>query len=155
MAVEIERKFLVAGDAWKTGSGLPIRQGYLSRVPQRTVRIRVSGESASICVKGMSKGARRAEFEYAIPREDAEALLALCERPVIVKSRYRVQYAGRRWEIDEFHEENAGLVVAEIELERENDLVDLPPWVGAEVTDDPRYFNANLVANPYSRWAPG
>lgn len=152
MAVEIERKFLVVGNAWKTAQGMFIRQGYLNRDPQRTVRIRVSGDSAWIALKGLTTGATRSEFEYPIPRNDADALIALCEPPILEKTRYRLRHAGRLWEIDEFQGENAGLVVAEVELGSEDDRLDLPPWIGAEVTDDPRYFNSNLVAQPYRQW---
>jgi adenylate cyclase len=153
MATEIERKFLVVGDAWKTGAGVLVRQGYLNRDPQRTVRIRVSGDAAWITVKGITTGATRSEFEYAIPRDDAAALLALCEPPILEKTRHRIQHAGHCWEIDEFHGDNAGLVVAEVELEQENEPLELPPWIGPEVTADPRYFNSNLAAHPYRQWS--
>jgi len=153
MAVEIERKFLVSGDAWKIASGSLIRQGYLSRDPERTVRVRVSGDSAWLCVKGLNHGMTRSEFEYSIPRADAAALLAMCAGPLIEKTRHRVDYAGHCWEIDEFHGQNAGLVVAEVELAQPTDMVDFPPWIGAEVTEDARYFNSNLASCPYSLWA--
>lgn len=154
MATEIERKFLVVGDDWKgLAKGTLYRQGYLNRDPHRTVRVRVAGLSAFITVKGITVGATRQEFEYSIPMEDAEQLLALCEGPLIEKKRYVVEHQGHRWEIDEFSGDNGGLVLAEVELRQENEVIDLPCWAGREVSDDPRYFNSNLAVNPTSRWA--
>ncbi|MCC5861544.1 MAG: CYTH domain-containing protein [Gammaproteobacteria bacterium] len=153
MGTEIERKFLLQGEAWREGaSGLDYRQGYLSTDKQRTVRVRVVGARAMLTIKGMTHGIRRVEFEYPIPQDDAEQLLALCHRPLIEKTRYRVEHAGLVWEIDEFHGENAGLLVAEVELEDESQAIQLPAWVGEEVSDDPRYFNSNLARHPYSEW---
>ena len=151
MALEIERKFLVVGEAWKTAAGSRIAQGYLNLDPRRTVRVRVSDGAAWLTIKGLTVGATRLEFEYPIPIEDAEALLKLCESSV-EKTRRRLEHAGRCWEVDEFHGDNAGLVIAEIELESETATVELPSWVGAEVTHDPRYFNSNLAARPYRAW---
>lgn len=153
MGTEIERKFLVVGVAWKSAKASRICQGYLNRDPRRTVRIRVDGYKAWITVKGITIGATRAEFEYRIPREDADALLQSCEGPLVEKSRRRIRHAGHLWEIDEFHGANAGLVVAEVELENEADTLKLPSWIGAEVTHDPRYFNSNLVDHPYCSWS--
>ncbi len=155
MAQEIERKFLVTGDAWRAGAdGTVYRQGYLSTVTERTVRVRRAGEKGYLTVKGISVGASRAEFEYEIPVADADQLLdGLCKRPLIEKTRYRVAHQGLVWEVDVFAGDNAGLVVAEVELEDEAQEVPLPDWVGAEVTGDARYFNANLVARPYATWA--
>ena len=153
MAKEIERKFLVRDDSWRGGSaGCPYIQGYLSRDPERMVRIRQAGTSAVITIKGISQGTARQEFEYSIPLSDADALMKLCLRPLIEKTRYEVEYHGKRWEVDEFRGENQGLVLAEIELTREDEPVDLPPWIGQEVSHDRRYFNANLVEHPYTRW---
>lgn len=154
MAIEIERKFLVINDDWRAGAtGQRYRQGYLSTVPERTVRVRVGGDAAYLTVKGALQGASRAEYEYPIPVADAHALLdTLCLRPLIEKTRYLVEYRGLVWEIDEFEVENAGLVIAEVELGSEDQPVDLPGWVGAEVTDDPRYYNASLVARPFCNW---
>jgi adenylate cyclase len=150
---EIERKFLVSDDSWRSGaSGCPYIQGYLSLDPQRAVRIRQAGNRACITIKGVTQGTTRQEFEYPIPLSDAEALMRLCLRPLIEKVRYIVEYHGKRWEVDEFRGENAGLVLAEIELTREDEPVDLPPWIGEEVSRDPRYFNANLVEHPFARW---
>ena len=154
MAREIERKFLVASDAWRgAGPGTSIRQGYLSLDPERTVRVRTSGGKAWLTIKGLSRGAARDEFEYEIPVKDAEAMLdGLRVGPVLEKTRTRVPFGGRVWDVDEFRGENAGLVVAEVELDAEDEKVELPPWVGREVTDDPRYYNSNLAMNPWRRW---
>lgn len=155
MGTEIERKYLVRGDAWRAGArGTRLRQGYLSSDPARTVRVRSAGAAAWLTIKGPPAGRVRAEFEYPIPVADATILLdTLCERPLIDKVRHVVVHAGHTWEIDEFQGENAGLVIAEVELDHAEEPVELPPWVGAEVTDDPRYQNANLVRAPYTRWS--
>ena len=152
MATEIERKFLVVGDAWRTADGTRIWQGYLNRDKDRTVRVRVAGEHAFLTVKGATKGATRAEFEYEIALADAEQMMSLCDGPVIQKVRHRVAHAGFTWEIDEFLGDNAGLVVAEIELPSEEQPFAKPTWVGREVTDDARYYNSNLAAQPYAAW---
>lgn len=153
MAEEIERKFLVDGSEWRTlGRGEVFRQGYLSTVKERTVRIRVVGEQAWITVKGLTVGATRSEFEYSIPLADAEQMLELCEQPIIEKTRYVVEMGGLRWEVDEFTGANRGLVVAEVELDDPDQSIELPDWIGTEVTDDPRYYNANLIDHPYSAW---
>lgn len=153
MAAEIERKFLVTGDAWLAGSeGIRISQGYLSQDPERTVRVRSAGAQAWLTIKGRNEGITRAEFEYEIPPADASELLALCLPSVIDKTRHRIFHAGHLWEVDVFHGENAGLVVAEVELADEADTPELPPWIGAEVSADPRYFNSCLASFPYSQW---
>jgi len=153
MAEEIERKFLVTGNAWHAGKSRDYRQGYLSIDKQRTVRVRIAGDAAFLTVKGLTEGATRAEYEYPIPVADAKAMLeTLCLRPIIEKRRYRIDHGGMTWEIDEFLGENAGLVVAEIELETAQQSFDKPAWIGEEVTTDPRFFNANLVASPYTTW---
>ncbi|HYD59177.1 MAG TPA: CYTH domain-containing protein [Noviherbaspirillum sp.] len=154
MGVEIERKFLVRDDCWKAlGQGVLLRQGYLSSAPERIVRVRIEGESAVLTIKGRTSGATRGEWEYPVPLADAQAFLdSLCERPLIEKRRYRIPHEGMLWEVDEFLGENAGLVVAEIELTAEDQAFTKPDWVGEEVTHDPRYFNANLLRNPYSKW---
>jgi len=154
MGKEIERKYLVKGDSWRTGAkGKHYRQGYLSTVKERTVRVRTAGDKGYITVKGITKGASRSEFEYEIPSADANEMLDnLCERPLIEKTRYRIPQGGITWEVDEFAGENKGLIVAEVELKDENQKVGLPGWIGEEVTKDPRYFNANLVAKPYTKW---
>ncbi|HVM81466.1 MAG TPA: CYTH domain-containing protein [Stellaceae bacterium] len=154
MALEIERKYLVDTLLWRPhGAGVLYRQGYLSSVKERVVRVRIAGDRGSLTIKGTTTGLTRLEFEYAIPLEDASVLLdRLCERPLIEKTRYRESFAGRSWEIDVFHGDNDGLVVAEIELAKATDAIVLPPWAGAEVSNDPRYFNSNLIAHPYKHW---
>ncbi|MCB2019003.1 MAG: CYTH domain-containing protein [Hydrogenophaga sp.] len=152
MALEIERKFLVTGVGWRTDDGQRIVQGYLNRDKARTVRVRIAGNDAFLTIKGVSIGATRVEFEYPVPLADAEAMLALCDGPLIDKVRRRVPFGGLIWEVDEFAGDNAGLVVAEVELSCEDQAFDLPPWVGEEVTHDARYFNSNLAIRPYSRW---
>ena len=152
MGIEIERKFLVVGHDWRQAPAVPYAQGYLNRDKQRTVRVRVVQDKAWLTVKGASHGATRAEFEYAIPVADAQQLLALCDGPLVRKLRRVVEHAGAAWEIDEFQGDNAGLVVAEIELAAEDQAFEAPPWLGAEVTHDPRYFNSNLAAVPFSTW---
>ncbi|MES2183801.1 MAG: CYTH domain-containing protein [Pseudomonadota bacterium] len=155
MALEIERKFLVIGTAWRQGAGTRFRQGYLNRDKQRTVRVRLAGDQAFLTVKGPTQGATRSEFEYAIPLADAEAMLALCDGPLVEKIRRVVVFEGMAWEVDEFLGDNAGLVVAEIELASEDQPFARPAWLGREVTDDARYFNSNLATFPFSRWSAG
>jgi CYTH domain-containing protein len=154
MGIEIERKFLLTGNSWKQLSeGSAYRQGYLNSVKERTVRVRTIDDKGFLTIKGISVGATRVEYEYEIPFGDAETLLDdLCERPLIEKTRYKISYGGCIWEVDEFFGENEGLIVAEIELESEDQSFDKPEWVGEEVTGDPRYFNSNLIKEPYSRW---
>ena len=153
MGVEIERKFLVTGEAWRReSSGVSLRQGYLSTVPERVVRVRTQGDLAVLTIKGLSVGAKRAEFAYEIPLDDGLQLLELCKKPLIEKTRYEIEHAGLTWEVDEFHGVNEGLIVAECELESEDQPIEIPDWVGAEVTADPRYYNANLIARPFSTW---
>jgi adenylate cyclase len=154
MAHEIERKFLVQGDAWRRGAeGVLYRQGYLRADATCLVRVRIGGGKAFLAVKSLLSGITRLECEYPIPRTDAQEMLErLCPRPWIEKRRWRVRYAGRDWDIDEFLGENEGLILAEVELEREDEAMDLPPWTGREVSEDPRYFNVNLARNPYRLW---
>lgn len=154
MGREIERKFLVIGDAWRSlGEATRYRQGYLSTLAERTVRVRTIGDKGYLTIKGVSEGIVRMEFEYEIPVDEARTLLEdLCERPLIEKDRYRIPCGAHIWEVDEFFGDNAGLIVTELELDREDQAVEMPEWVGREVSDDPRYFNANLIANPYRTW---
>jgi CYTH domain-containing protein len=154
MGEEIERKFLVTGDAWRAqASGTRFRQGFLSTDPDRTVRVRVAGARGMLTIKGRTVGARRPEYEYEIPLDDAEQMLdSLCERPLIEKVRFELRAGAHLWEIDVFEGDNAGLVVAEIELQSEDESFERPDWLGEEVTDDPRYFNANLVESPFRTW---
>lgn len=155
MPVEIERKYLVRGDDWRAlGTGMLYRQGYLSTVPERSVRVRLAGDKGYLTIKGIAVGVSRVEYEYEIPVDEAGELLDhLCEHPLIEKTRYRVECNDLTWEIDEFDGANAGLIVAEVELEKEDQAVTLPDWIGAEVTGDARYYNASLVSNPYTQWA--
>ncbi|GGY12391.1 CYTH domain-containing protein [Paludibacterium paludis] len=153
MGVEIERRFRVTGEAWRgLAEGLRYRQGYLSVDPERTVRVRVVGEQAWLTIKGRITQVSRHEFEYPIPVADAQAMMdAMC--PMVVdKLRYRIEWRGHIWEVDEFFAENAGLVLAEIELPDEATPFDKPAWIGEEVTEDPRFTNAYLSKTPYSRW---
>lgn len=155
MAQEIERKFLVAGDfRTSVSSSLRIVQGYLSSAPERTVRVRVAGERAFITVKGISSasGASRFEWEKEITVSEAEALLELCEPGVIDKVRHLVPVGNHVFEVDEFHGENEGLVIAEVELSSEDEGFDRPSWLGGEVTGDVRYYNSMLMKNPFRLW---
>ena len=157
MGKEIERRFLVKGDAWRgLGQGTEFKQGFLSTVKERVVRVRIAGERATLTIKGITRGFSKAEFEYEIPRADAQALLEeLCERPLIEKTRYRIGHHGLIWEVDEFVGENKGLILAEVELTSENQAINPPAWIGQEISGDPRYFNSNLVSNPFTRWGGG
>lgn len=154
MQIEIERKFLVAGDAWRDGSsGLDCRQGYLLSGPNTVIRIRIMGPRATLAIKRSSSRLARVEYEYPIPQEDARDLLeTLCHPRIVTKHRFRVQQAGHTWDIDEFSGDNRGLVVAELELEREDQKFARPDWLGPEITCDPRYLNVNLARRPYTRW---
>ena len=155
MGKEIERKFLVKSDAWRIlAPGILYRQGYLSADTKRAVRIRTIENKAYLTMKGKTeKLLTRLEYEYEIPFSDGvEMLDKLCQRPLIEKNRHKIPFKGFIWEVDEFFGENAGLIVAEVELSHEDEQVSLPEWVGKEVTEDPRYLNANLIKNPYKNW---
>ncbi len=153
MANEIERKFRVDPSWRPDGEGVRFEQGYLSSHPERAVRVRVDGTHAKLTIKGTTTGVTRAEFEYDIPLADATAMLRdLCEKPHITKRRHVIMHEGKRWEVDVFEGENAGLVIAELELASEDEPFARPPWLREEVSDDPRYYNSNLVKSPYSTW---
>jgi adenylate cyclase len=154
MGKETERKFLLANEDWrKNAQGRLFRQGYISSLPGRTVRVRVCNDTGYLTIKGNSQGISRLEFEYPIPADDAEDLLdQLCEHPLVEKIRHLVDYEGFQWEIDEFLGENAGLFIAEIELEDEDQPFPRPPWLGEEVSGDRRYYNSNLRENPFKNW---
>ncbi|MGI9319844.1 MAG: CYTH domain-containing protein [Thiogranum sp.] len=153
MGTEIERKFLVKEGPWREAAAETYRQGYLSTVKERTVRVRTINDKGYLTVKGVSVGASRLEFEYEIPVADARELLDnLCEKPLIEKQRYKLDHGGLTWEIDVFFGDNEGLIVAEVELQSEDQVFERPDWVADEVTSDPRYFNANLINKPYSNW---
>jgi CYTH domain-containing protein len=154
MATEIERKFLVKGDSWRSlGTRKVYRQGYISTVNGITVRVRIAGENGYLTIKGKTKGMTREEFEYPIPVEDAKMMLdTLCDRPLIEKIRYRINRDNLVWEVDEFLGENQGLILAEVELESEHQIIQLPDWIDREVTGDLRYYNSNLAKYPYQQW---
>jgi adenylate cyclase len=154
MPREIERKFLPSSDAWRAAahSSRPMSQGYLASSGRISVRVRVAGADAWLNIKAGGLVASRHEYEYALPLDDARELLALSEGPLIEKTRHLVVHGGFEWEVDEFHGDNAGLVVAELELEREDQPFPLPPWLGAEVTHLRRYYNVSLVTYPYRAW---
>jgi len=155
MAIEIERKFLVQTQIWDLlpkPEGRQYRQGYISATPEKSVRIRSDGRQAFLTIKGAAAGASRPEYEYEIPNADALEMLALLCDHVIVKTRFEISYEGFLWEVDVFAGDNAGLIVAEVELEQEDAVVPLPPWVGKEVTGMPQYYNARLAVYPYQKW---
>lgn len=155
MAKEIERKFLVRGEGWRTarGSALALRQGYLAVNERVAVRVRMAGEArAWLTVKSAGAGLARDEFEYEIPASDARALLMLRGGATIDKIRHTLSIGGQEWTIDEFRGANAGLILAEVELSREDEELERPDWLGDEVTGDPRYVNQNLARHPFSGW---
>ncbi|MBC7524203.1 MAG: CYTH domain-containing protein [Flavobacterium sp.] len=154
--IEIERKYLVNSLDFKNEyfQKNDIYQGYISSLPERTVRVRIKGAKGFLTIKGMSNetGASRFEWEKEIPISDAKQLLQLCEKGVIEKTRYEVKRGKHLIEIDVFHKENEGLIIAEIELENENETIDKPIWLGKEVTNDERYYNAFISKSPYKKW---
>lgn len=162
MGIEIERKFLVTGDGWRTAAHavVPMAQGYVNDLAaldeggqKASVRVRIEGDTARLNIKSRETGTTRQEFDYPIPVADARALLALCVGGLIDKRRHLVRHGGLVWEVDEFLGDNAGLVVAEVELESADQWVDLPGWAGAEVTHEPRYYNLALAWHPYAQWS--
>ncbi|RXR00940.1 CYTH domain-containing protein [Pseudoxanthomonas composti] len=162
MAIEIERKFLVTGDAWRAAAHavIPMAQGYLNDVgaveagtQKASVRVRLQGETAFLNIKSRQMGHTRQEFEYPVPVEDARALLALCVGGLVDKRRHLVTVGAHLWEVDEFLGDNAGLVVAEVELGAADEAFEKPEWAGAEVTDEGRYYNLALASHPYARWS--
>lgn len=155
MGLEIERKFLLRSEAWRdeADEGLYFHQGYLSTTPERVVRVRQMGERAVVTIKGKGDGIARPEFEYDIPLDDAQAILRdLCLQPTIEKRRHKLKAGPHTWEIDVFDGDNLGLVVAEIELTSVSESFEKPDWLGEEVSDDSRYLNSNLIANPFTKW---
>jgi len=155
MATEIERKFLLRDDSWRqlADAGTRFSQGYLIGSSQASVRVRIEGDQANLNIKSATLGIQRHEFEYSIPLDEAREMLeTLCEKPIIDKFRYRLHYGEHEWEIDVFEGDNAGLVVAEIELEHEDEAFERPDWLGEEVSHDVRYYNVNLVNHPYKDW---
>ncbi len=155
MAMEIERKFLVNSNQWRASvvHAAEFRQGYLANGEHSSIRVRIGEQSAELNIKSLTPGVRRQEYEYSIPLEDARQILdRLCIKPLIEKTRYYVEDAGRVWEVDRFSGVNEGLVVAEIELADEDEVFDKPDWVGEEVTEDLRYNNVSLVIHPFKDW---
>lgn len=155
MAIEIERKFLVSNDSWRKQAHRhsKMRQGYLNDTKQSSVRVRVAGDKAYLNIKSATLGIYRKEYEYSIPVEDANEILTdLAQKPLIEKIRYYVKFADHIWEVDVFEGDNAGLVVAEVELSDEGEAFERPPWAGEEVSGDPRYYNVCLAKHPYKHW---
>lgn len=162
MPIEIERKFLVTGDGWRAAAHevVPMAQGYINDIgamdsgaQKASVRVRIQGEDAFLNLKSRELGHTRQEFDYPIPVADARALLALCVGGLVDKRRHLVRHGGHLWEVDEFLGDNAGLVVAEIELDDADEAFEKPDWIGAEVTDEARYYNLALAAYPYAQWS--
>lgn len=154
MGIEIERKYLLKNSDWESlvNQQYSIKQGYLNSDKERTVRVRIINKQAFITIKGKNEKTVRQEFEYEIPYNDGLALLKLCETPLIEKTRFIVKHQDRLWEIDKFEGENEGLIIAELELESEEEKVELPNWVGEEVSLDKRYYNSSLIKHPYKNW---
>lgn len=154
MGLEIERKFLLKNDGWRgLAKGSSYRQGYLNSEKGRTVRVRTVEQDGFLTIKGPSSGGVRLEYEYPIPYQDAlEMLELLCLKPLVEKLRYKIEYQGFIWEVDEFRGDNEGLIFAEIELAAPDQEFALPDWIGREVTGDPRYYNSNLGRNPFRNW---
>ena len=150
---EIERKFLLASDAWRDGTpGVPMRQGYLSEGSRTTVRVRLAGPRAWLTIKGRAEHGVRPEYEFEIPVVEAEAMLSLCSGTIIVKERHRIVHGSHTWEVDVFAGANHPLVTAEVELDSPDEAVEIPSWVGREVSDDSRYANSSLARQPYGDW---
>ncbi|KKD39210.1 MAG: CYTH domain-containing protein [Limnoraphis robusta] len=154
MGIEIERKFLVKDDRWRSlATGILYCQGYISSENGRTVRVRIIGNQGYLTIKGAGTSLVRSEFEYVIPVEDAEEMLqTLCDRPFIEKKRHKISFGNLIWEVDEFLGDNQGLIIAEVELSDPNQIIEIPDWISEEVSHDPRYYNSNLVKNPYRQW---
>lgn len=153
MNLEIERKFLLRDNSWKASNvGTHYKQAYLNEPGGNTVRVRIEGDKAKLTIKSKTEGISRQEFEYDIPMADAEALFLLCRTPIVEKFRYKIPFEGNVWEVDEFVGLNSGLVVAEIELQSEEQPFAKPSWIGTEVTGDKRYYNSHLARKPYCEW---
>ena len=154
MADEIEKKFLLNYlPTHLMIDGIRIAQGYMVNQKRMVVRVRLSGETAFLTIKGETINASRKEYEYSIPQEDARQMMTLfCEKPFVEKTRYHIEHAGFEWVVDQFSGDNAGLIVAEIELDDIDQTFEKPDWIGKEVTHDPRYYNSNLIKAPYSNW---
>lgn len=155
MPLEIERKYLLKNDSWKgLAVGIFYKQGYLFDSNGKSVRIRIAGDTAFLTIKASKTGIVRDEYEYEIPMEDALDLLDNhCNDKVVEKTRYNITYKDKVWEVDEFHKDNQGLVVAEIELSDASENIEKPDWVGMEVSNDQKYFNSSLIDNPFCNWS--
>ena len=154
MGLEIEKKFLLKNEDWKIHctEGIQIKQGYLNSHIERTVRVRLSDGKGKITIKGKTENITRKEFEYQIPYKEALSLIQLCETPIIEKTRFKVKLGNLTWEIDEFGGENVGLIIAEVELKSENQILNIPSWIGQEVSKDSKYYNSSLLTYPYKNW---
>lgn len=155
MGLEIERKFLVDHGIWNSmpkPEGKEYRQGYLNDDPEKTIRVRIAGDKGFITIKGVTQNNTRDEYEYEIPCKDAEELLAKFTKRQVNKTRYRILYRQKTWEVDVFHDDNQGLVVAEIELLSPDETFHKPSWIGMEVSGDKRYYNSALALNPFKTW---
>jgi len=155
MPIEIERKFLLSNDKWRDEvvRSSRIRQGYMGKIDKASVRIRIQGDKANINIKSATLDIRRMEYEYEIPLIEAEEMLnQLCNQPQIDKTRFIVEQGKHTWEIDEFYGDNEGLLVAEVELDSEDEEIIKPDWLGDEVTADPRYYNVSLIKHPFNQW---
>ncbi len=154
MAKEIERKYLLLNDGWKINSkeGIKIKQGYLNSNKERTVRVRIINERGVLTIKSKNIGIIRNEFEYEIPFQEAKELMKICEKPIIEKTQYLRKENGLTWEIDIFEGQNKGLEIAEVELNSEKQKIEAPSWLGRGVSDDVKYYNSNLIQNPYTTW---
>ncbi|XPV68468.1 MAG: CYTH domain-containing protein [Halarcobacter sp.] len=154
MGIEIERKYLI--DKQKLinlKNGINIKQGYINTTDNTVVRLRIKGAKGFLTIKGENKGATRLEFEYEIPLEEANEMLEkLCSKPIIEKTRYEISYESHLWEVDIFYGDNEGLIIAEVELKDENETIILPPWIKKDVTGDIKYYNNQLMKNPYKNW---
>jgi adenylate cyclase len=155
MGQEIERKFLTCNDGWRgLGEGIAYCQGYIATRDRRTVRVRLAGPKGYLTLKGPVQGLSRPEFEYEIPAQEAQEILeTLCDRPFVSKTRYRIPVGNLIWEVDEFEGDNAGLILAEVELLSEDQAFEIPDWIGMEVTGDRRYYNSYLVKQPFCQWS--
>lgn len=155
MALEIERKYLVNKEQWNAVEKPPgnlLRQGYLLTDPDKTIRVRVTDSKGYLTIKGLSVGIARPEFEYEIPRDEAQQLLDNFSVSDLQKIRYEIAFKGKVWEVDEFLGANAGLIVAEIELDSEAEQFELPAWIDREVSDEEKYYNSNLSVHPFTTW---
>jgi adenylate cyclase len=155
MGKEIERKYLINKAVWESvskGQGTYLKQGYLSTDPEKTIRVRITENKSFLTIKGKTEGIARTEFEYEIPRNDAQELLDQFANNSIEKTRYELLHKGKLWEVDVFSGDNEGLILAEIELQSEEETYPLPPWVDREVSADKRYYNSNLSKNPFKLW---